>query len=308
VFVREQLDEANAAAIAAAERLGNVATVYEADDYVFDPYELYLYNDALKRLSYGEQRNYLEIVRRKRELLKRCRFFIGATQILADLAAGLTTRAYVVPNGLSQRQIDLAQQALTQQSAGPARDEVVRIGYLSGTPTHRRDFAVAVPALCRVLDEFPRVRLSLRGYLELPKQLRPYASRIEREPFVAWEELVAETAKLDIAIAPLEMNNPFTEAKSALKYFEAAIVAVPVVAAPTAPFRQAIVDGQNGFLAEDEEGWYRALSNLVSRPDLRRTVGLLARQNALRRFAPAEQAPGTLRVFRDIVKEIRSRG
>ena len=46
-----------------------------------------------------------------------------------------------------------------------------------------------------------------------------------------------------------ERLNLFTNCKSELKYFEAAIAGTITVATPTEPFARAIVDGENGFLA-----------------------------------------------------------
>lgn len=61
---------------------------------------------------------------------------------------------------------------------------------------------------------------------------------------------------LILNIAPLEINR-FCEAKSELKYFEAALVRVPTVASPTQPFKNAIQHGVNGFLAGDSADWYK---------------------------------------------------
>ena len=55
-------------------------------------------------------------------------------------------------------------------------------------------------------------------------------------------------AEVEINIAPLQ-DNLFTNCKSELKYFEAAITGTITVASPTYTFSRAIVDGGNSFLA-----------------------------------------------------------
>src|SRR5438270_307388 len=80
----------------------------------------------------------------------------------------------------------------------------------------------------------------------------------------------------DINLAPLEPSNPFCEAKSELKFFEAAVVGVPTIASATEPFAAAIEDGVSGLLANDAEGWRRALDLLVSSKDRRRAIGAAA--------------------------------
>ena len=83
-------------------------------------------------------------------------------------------------------------------------------------------------------------------------------------------------AETDINLAPLEPGNPFCEAKSELKFFEAAIVGVPTIASATEPFAAAIEDGVSGLLATDTQGWRRALDLLVTSEDRRRAIGAIA--------------------------------
>ena len=68
--------------------------------------------------------------------------------------------------------------------------------------------------------------------------------------------LPTEMARFDINLAPLEVGNSFCEAKSELKFFDAALVDVPTVASPTGPFRRAIDRGRTGFLATSGDDWY----------------------------------------------------
>jgi hypothetical protein len=98
--------------------------------------------------------------------------------------------------------------------------------------------------------------------------------------------LPEELARYDIALAPLEVGNVFCEAKSELKYFEAALVGVPTVASPTQPFADAIRDGVTGFLAKSTEQWYEYLERLVTDPALRRKIGKAALHDILYRYGP----------------------
>ena len=170
-----------------------------------------------------------------------------------------------------------------------APDDVVRIGYACGTRTHQRDFAVAAPAIARVIKECPRCRLVL--FLdkdELPTillrefpELRKIAKQVEWRPMVPLAELPNELARFDVNIAPLDVGNLFCEAKSELKFFEAAIAGVPTVASPTGPFRRAIRHGETGFLAATTNQWYASLRRLVGDPRLQSRVAAAAFQDVL---------------------------
>ena len=98
--------------------------------------------------------------------------------------------------------------------------------------------------------------------------------------------LPEEIARFDVNIAPLEVGNVYCEAKSELKYFEAALVGVPTVASPTQPFQNAIVDGVTGFLADDPTSWQRSLEALVSDAGLRSRIGQAALHHVLHRYGP----------------------
>ena len=66
---------------------------------------------------------------------------------------------------------------------------------------------------------------------------------------MAWQGLPNIVAQIDINLAPLELDNPFCQAKSEIKFTEAALVGVPTVASPTQAFVYAMRDGEDGLLA-----------------------------------------------------------
>jgi glycosyltransferase involved in cell wall biosynthesis len=114
--------------------------------------------------------------------------------------------------------------------------------------------------------------------------LEPFRERIELRPRVPLAQLFGELVRGDINLCPLELGNPFCESKSAVRWLAAAAVAVPSVASPTAPLREAIRDGETGILATDLPDWERALEQLVADPACRVRLGHAAREDALARF------------------------
>ena len=100
---------------------------------------------------------------------------------------------------------------------------------------------------------------------------------------------------MDINIIPLVINL-FTEGKSDLKYYEAALVEVPSVASPTLVYQSAIEHGSNGFLARTRDDWYEALRTLIVDSDLRRAMGKRppARDRELRSSGHREPRPERL--------------
>lgn len=281
-------------------RARGIRLVFEIDDYLFDSSMLSLI-PGLDEGSTGLADQMRTQIKGTEEMLSLCDLFLGSTQFLAQRASQLGYPSYVIPNGLSDRQLALAQHALARRKR-PRCDAPVRVGYLAGTRTHRHDFAVVIPALRRLMDEFPHVVLVVRGLMDLPPELSSYRARIERRPYVSWQRLVAATAALDVTLAPLNLSNPVVEGKSALKYFESALVRVPVVASPTEEFRQAIQHGTTSFLASNDEEWYEHLRMLITDPTLRSRIGAQARAHVLATYSTDAQSAHTVRVFTQLAQ------
>ena len=112
-----------------------------------------------------------------------------------------------------------------------------------------------------------------------------------------WTELPGVLRDLDVNLAPLEPGSLFNEAKSAIKWLEAALTATPTIASPTEPFREVIADERNGLLANTRDEWGRALEGLLDDVDARARVGERARRDALLGFSPHVQGARYLAIL-----------
>jgi|GEM_PF-528345 len=278
--------------------------LFDTDDLVFRP-ELIGHVDAIKDWPEDQKAQYREGVERYQQTLLACGAAIVSTEPLAQQVRELGQRAFVVRNALRWEQIERAEPLAEARLTAPlpASTDLVTIGYFSGTATHNRDFAQAAPALLRLLAEAPNVRLRIVGPLELAPAFEAFADSIERRPLVSLVELAAEVAAVDVALAPLELDNPYCQAKSEVKYMEAGIVGVPVIATPTEAFRVAITDGVTGLLAATSDEWLDALRAFAADPGLRRRLGEAARKDVLLRYTPAARSRELLDVLDAVWEE-----
>jgi glycosyltransferase involved in cell wall biosynthesis len=200
-----------------------------------------------------------------------------------------------------QRQADAVVQ---HQVALPAHlAQRVTIGYLSGTPTHDRDFLQAADALLWALDTLPETRLVTVGPVELDPRFERFGERIQRLPLYPWQRLPEVLASIDINIAPLEPDNPFSEAKSCVKYMEAALVGVPTIASPCADFRRTVTPGVTGYLANSPADWREALACLISSADHRAQMGRQARADVLRQRTTKSAAVAFHTTLIDLIEQ-----
>ncbi len=225
--------------------------------------------------------------------LQACDLVTCPTEELAHQARRMGRPAAVLPNGFDEASHMAARAARRDWLADP--DDLLRIGYAGGSRTHQRDFAVAAPAIARVLRELPQARLTLfrdpssgEGLVLTDEfdEFTELADRIEWRDMVPLAGLPQELARFSVNIAPLQADNLFCEAKSELKFFEAALAGVPTIASPSGPFSRAIIDGQTGYLARSEQEWYAALRRLLDDPAHRARIGQAGYHASLAQFGP----------------------
>ncbi|HLK12694.1 MAG TPA: glycosyltransferase [Candidatus Binatia bacterium] len=249
------------AAVAAHGRRHGATLVFDIDDLLFDPsFEPLLL--FLADLPTAARREYRQRMRALRQTFDACDHFVGSTPVLARHAAALGKPASVHPNVVSREYVRLARWL---RRAHPWLDRTPTVAYISGSNTHDRDFETVAPALAAVLREEPTLRLMVCGFVELPECLLPFTDRIVRLAYQDWRVYPWALARCRVKLAPLAVVNDFSDAKSALKFFEAGIFGVPTIATPTAAYRDAILDGTNGLLAADAAAWTVQLRRVLDR-------------------------------------------
>jgi glycosyltransferase involved in cell wall biosynthesis len=264
-------------------RAQGIPVIFDVDDLVFEPDLVHLV-DPVKAMPAERAAQYYDGVWRYRQTLLASDYAVTATGYLADLTRGLGVETFVHRNGLTQWMIDEAE-ALRRLRAESAGDQVI-IGYGSGTDTHRKDLAEITDALVEILTRYANVELHIVGPMELPMEFARFERRIRRLPLVPWREWLSVLNTFDINLSPLESGNPFCEAKSEIKYTEAALLGVPTVASRIRAYELAMRDGETGFLAGATDEWITKLERLVTNSGLRSQIGEAARSDVLARYTP----------------------
>ena len=296
------------AAIAAARR-GGARIVFDVDDLMTEPglarvevidgIRSQFLTEAMVSEHYGHMR----------QTMLACDLCFTTTEELAHYLRVAKKTTHVLPNGFDQPTHDRSQEA-ARRWRRQRTDNLIRIGYASGSRTHQRDLGLAIGAIARLLRENDQLRLvlfrtqdnaiPLIDIEEFP-ELTGLEASIEWRPLQKLVDLPSELARFDINLAPLEFGNPFCEAKSELKFFEAALVSVPTVASPTGPLRRAIQHGRTGFLAATAYDWYVHLKQLVDDPELRASIAANAYVAVLAGFGPVQRTAKFARVIDQVL-------
>jgi glycosyltransferase involved in cell wall biosynthesis len=279
-----------------------VRLICDVDDLTFEPEVMAAGFAYLDELSAADRERLLGETGEILSALTLCDAVTASTRALAREASRHARGAFVLPNCFSREMLAAAGNWRTV-SKPSAADGLIRIGFASGTPTHTRDFATIAEAIADVLQANPNARLVVVGYLDLSRFpcLDAHSQHIEQRPVVPLANLHEELARFDINLAPLEIGNPFCEAKSEIRFTAAAALGIPTVAAATDPMRQAILHGETGLLATRPCEWREHLQALVEDSSLRGRLGEAARIDTRLRFGPEKTAVLAGQILRHLI-------
>lgn len=164
--------------------------------------------------------------------------------------------------------------------------ERITIGW-TGSTTHFNDLKIVLPAIEKLMQEYPNLYFELVGGLthaDAPRLFYDFDEKLLDRVFCgsgteSWEGYpkLLSTYKWDIGIAPLT-NDEFNRGKSHIKWMEYSMYKIPIVASKVFPYfrrilgQDTIVDGKTGFLCTEKQ-WYSTLKMLIDDPSLRKEIG-----------------------------------
>lgn len=253
-----------------------VRVLYDIDDLVFDIRYAHLVAETIG-IDLSEEtgwNTWFAYVSRHGAAVQLCDGCITTNRHLAARLQDYTgLPVTLMRNFMNTEQLWMSEQSLQKKLETKApldQKSKIWLGYFSGTPTHAKDFGVAKSALIQLMREDRRIHLLVAGYMAMDGVDKDIQSRIRHQPFVDYVNLQRIISSVDINLIPL-IKNTFTDCKSELKFFEAAIVGVPSVATPTATLQDAISHQRNGFLSNAHQ-WQAVLQDVIASPALYETA------------------------------------
>lgn len=240
----------------AATRRSRVPVIGHLDDFLLQvPADLGA--DKVKRHNRPERVAALRHVLDEADLL-----YISTQPLAGALAqAGVTAPMCVA---VLQSCADPAEMA-----APPAADRGLCIGY-QGTRNHRLDLEMIVPALCRVLDGRPAVRLELFGSIETPEAFTRFGERVTARPPAAngYEGFLESLKGLGwhIGLAPLR-DTAFNSYRTYTKWTEYTVAGTVTVASAGVVYEDVIASDAGRLVADGD--WEEALIHLTDDAILR---------------------------------------
>ena len=183
----------------------------------------------------------------------------------------------------------------------PLKNETdkVRIGFV-GSVAYNHDFE-GIKKVIKKLDEDNKIQVVLFGLWgnDKRKQNKKVEQTLHKE-FAFWDTIknkeqvswrpieqyfdTLNELRLDMMLIP-RRENYFNKCKSNIKFLEAGMLEIPVIAQGfiDSPYEE--LDGENGILIKDNKDWYDEIMSLVNNKSKRLMIGATARKYVLDNYA-----------------------
>lgn len=253
--------------------------VFDLDDSVYGRNLVEFRLSFLKFLQDGDQ---------TAKVSSQCRAVVAGNRYLGEQALQFNRKVFVIPTPVDTRRF-----LPRREDLKPVRKETVIgwIGMHRGLPY--------VQSLERVFQTLSR-RYPIRVRLITRAAKQPFRLDGVETELIPWsyETEVQAMQGIDIGVMPL-FKDEWTEGKCSLKVLQYMALGLPSVSSRLGTNEEVIADGQDGFLAGDEEEWVRKLSELIEDASLRKKMGEAARSKVVERYSLERMAPRLAEVLKE---------
>lgn len=268
-------------------RIRHKRVYFDVDDFVFNTAYAHLVVETLGLDQDDPQvwQDWFAMMGRMGQTLRMCDGAITTNDYLAArIEEFVQLPVKVVPNFMNQEQLEISERIFeVKQASGFTRNDDIHLGYFSGSPSHNQDYAIIESALESILESDPRTRLMVVGYIDAGPSFSRFGDRVIRQPFQDYVNLQRLISRVEFNLMPLQANI-FTNCKSELKYFEAAIVGTLSIASPSQNYAASICDGKNGYLTRAHQ-WRSTIQRAIANIGNYRDMANQAHFDALSKYA-----------------------
>lgn len=208
---------------------------------------------------------------RIRQNISLANLLTGATPKIAESYASHALRYQVIPNGLPAELLQWDR----------PHHPMFTIGWV-GSAQSKPELRIIADQVRRMLRRNPTWRFHAIG---VERDTLADAGldliRVANTPWIQGTDRYLRQVDFDLWLAPYQ-DTPFNQAKYPTKALEAGFLGIPLIASEVGYYRDAILPGGTGFLANQHQPhlWSSAVWELHRHPELRDRIGQRARQDA----------------------------
>ena len=226
----------------------------------------------LPNVSKGNRKlSWLKKPEKTRDIIGFSHLVIAGNAYLAEYAQQFTDNVVVIPTVIDTD--------VYQPVEKPINPDKICIGW-TGSPTTLPQFTTYLSVLHKIKRKYgSRVYFKMVGVPQFTDKFL----EVSGIPWKAETE-VQDLQEIDIGVMPLPKNK-WTTGKCGCKGLQYMALGLPTVMSPVGVNTEIIQDGENGFLAYNEDQWVEKLSQLIESAQLRKDLGSKGRQTVIMKYS-----------------------
>jgi len=224
---------------------------------------------------------------------------VTGSHYLAEWAEKHNKNVFIVPTSIPFA--SYSKYTKNYQSAGK-----LVIGWLGNAPAHLENLKSLVPVFQILIDEKIIFKFVLVGSLGDKKIYDIFNSipglEIQFIDSLAWENpenIARKIQKFDIGLMPLT-NTAWNQGKCAFKAIEYMACGVAPIASAVGENVYLIQDGENGFLANNNQDWAEKIKNLYKNKESLALIGQRARLTIKDKYSFAANIPKIIKIINSL--------
>jgi glycosyltransferase involved in cell wall biosynthesis len=219
-----------------------------------------------------------EIIAERKFLLENVDLIWVSTQYLSNKISQYLPNKQIIHGGYPPYLESLINKTKFKQ-----KSEKFKFGYM-GSKGHKQDLERIVPAISKILNNYPQTEFETFGTISLPEELKKFGDRaLERKVIPQYDRFLQQLYDLDwnLGLNPLE-DTEFNLCKSPIKYLEYTACDIPTIASDNIVYNQ-IIDSNNGILTEGDY-WDKNIELILHNPELGQKVVKNAQETCRQKF------------------------
>ena len=234
-----------------------------------------------------------EVVAERRYLLNNVNLIYTSTKYLGKKIAGSFPEQKIVFGSYPPYLEGLINKVA--QPANSKDKKNLKFGYMASRG-HQQDLEMILPAITKILSNYPQTRFEVFGTISLPSQLTKFKKQVKSHPVVPYHCFLQRLYELnwDWGLAPLQ-DTEFNRCKSPVKYLEYTACDIPVIASDSVAYNQ-LLNQENSIIAQTES-WYECMELVINEPQKRLWFLPNAKRLCNNRFGLGEYRQDLLKVL-----------
>lgn len=232
---------------------------------------IYDFDDAIMFRD-SNKNNHFSISRMKKFLktVKNADIVIAGNKYLESFAIKENPRTIVIPTSIDMNRYI--------EKPASASSENLTLGWVGSSST----LLYLERMKCvwdKIYESYPFVRLKIVADRFFDSEKMPIIKKKWN-----YEDEIKDLHTFDIGLMPLT-DDPWSRGKCGFKLLQCMAVGVPVICSPVGVNEEIVIDGENGFCANDESEWLEKIRYLIENDELRCRMGIKARETVIKRYS-----------------------